>query len=34
MQNFAQGEIKQIGIYYKSTAFSTAHCTTLQAIYA
>ncbi len=34
MQNFAQGEIKQIGIYYKSTSFSTGHCTTLQSIYS
>jgi hypothetical protein len=33
MQNYAQGEIKQIGVYYKSTAFVTGHCTTLQAIY-
>lgn len=33
MQNFAEGEIKQIGIYYKSTAFTTAHATTLQGIY-
>lgn len=34
MQNFAQGEIKQLGVYYKSTAFSTGHCTTLQSIYS
>lgn len=33
MQNYAQGEMKQIGIYYKSTAFVTGHCTTLQSIY-
>lgn len=33
MQNYAQGEMKQIGVYYKSTAFVTGHCTTLQAIY-
>lgn len=33
MQNYALGEIKQIGVYYKSTAFVTGHCTTLQAIY-
>jgi hypothetical protein len=33
MQNFASGELRQIGIYQKSTAFSTAHVTTLQAIY-
>jgi len=32
MQNFAQGEIKQLGVYYKSTAFSTAHLTTIQAL--
>ena len=32
LQNFAVGEIKQLGIYYKSTAFVTAHCTTIQAI--
>lgn len=34
MQNFAEGEIKQIGVYYKSTGFTAAHCTTLQSIYA
>lgn len=34
MQNYAQGEIKQLGVYYKSTAFSTGHCTTLQSIYS
>lgn len=33
MQNFAQGEIKQIGIYQKNTAFATAHVTTLQSVY-
>jgi hypothetical protein len=32
MQNYAQGEIKQLGVYYKSTAFTTAHTTTIQAI--
>jgi hypothetical protein len=34
MQNFAEGEIKQIGVYYKSTGFTTAHVTTLQSVYA
>lgn len=32
MQNFAQGEIKQMGIYQKTTAFATSQTTTLQAI--
>lgn len=32
MQNSALGEMRQIGVYYKSTAFSTAHLTTIQAI--
>lgn len=32
MQNFAQGEIKQMGIYQKTTAFNTSQTTTLQAI--
>jgi hypothetical protein len=32
MQNFAQGEIKQLGIYQKTTAFATSQTTTLQAI--
>lgn len=32
MQNTAQGEIRQIGVYYKSTAFSSAHLTAIQAI--
>jgi hypothetical protein len=32
MQNFAQGEIKQMGIYQKTTAFATAQTTTLQAV--
>ena len=32
MQNYALGEIRQIGVYYKSTAFSSAHITTIQAI--
>ena len=33
MQNFAEGEMRQIGVYYKSTGFTAAHCTTLQSIY-
>lgn len=32
MQDYALGALKQIGIYQKTTAFATAHCTTLQAI--
>lgn len=32
MQNFSQGEIKQMGIYQKTTAFATSQTTTLQAI--
>lgn len=32
MQNYALGEIKQIGIYQKTTAFATSQVTTLQAI--
>lgn len=32
MQNFAQGEIKQMGIYQKTTAFATSQTTTLQAV--
>lgn len=32
IQNYATGEIRQIGVYYKSTAFSSAHITTIQAI--
>lgn len=32
LQNFALGKIRQVGIYQKSTTFSTAHLTTLQAI--
>lgn len=31
MQNFAQGAIKQMGVYYKSTSFATSACTALQA---
>lgn len=33
MQNFATGEIKQLGIYDKSTAFATTNVTALQAVY-
>lgn len=32
MQNFAQGAIKQIGVYQKNVAFSAAQATALQAI--
>lgn len=32
MQNFAQGEIKQLGIYQKTTAFATSQVATLQAV--
>lgn len=32
LQNFAQGEIKQLGIYQKTTAFATSQTTTLQAV--
>lgn len=32
LQNFANGEIKQLGIYQKTTAFATSQTTTLQAI--
>lgn len=32
MQNFAQGEIKQMGIYQKTTAFATSQVATLQAV--
>jgi len=32
MQNFAQGDIKQLGIYQKTTAFATSQTTTLQAV--
>jgi len=34
MQNSAQGELSRISVYQKSTAFTTAHTTTLQAIQA
>ena len=26
--------LNNLGVYYKSTAFSTGHCTTLQSIYS
>lgn len=32
MQNFAVGEIKQLGVYYKSNAFATSHCNAIQSI--
>lgn len=32
LQNYAVGKIRQVGVYQKSTAFSTAHLTTLQGI--
>ena len=32
MQNFANGEMRQIGIYQKTTAFVASQCTTLQAV--
>lgn len=32
MQNFAQGEIKQISVFEKNVAFSAAQCAALQAI--
>lgn len=32
MQNFAQGEIVQLGIYQKTTAFATSQVATLQAV--
>ena len=32
VQNFAQGEIKQMGVYYKSTAFATSACNALQSV--
>lgn len=32
MQNFAQGEIKQLGVYQKTTAFNTTQIATLQAV--
>jgi hypothetical protein len=32
IQNFAQGEIKQMGIYFKSTAFATSQCNAIQTI--
>jgi len=32
IQDFAGGEIKQLGIYDKANAFSTAYCNTLQSV--
>lgn len=32
IQNAAQGEIKQMGVYYKSTSFSTSACNALQSV--
>lgn len=32
MQNFSSGEMRQIGIYQKTTAFVASQCTTLQAV--
>jgi hypothetical protein len=32
MQNYAQGEIKQLGIFQKNTAFATSQCTTIQTV--
>ena len=32
IQNFAEGEIRQIGVYQKTSAFAAAQCTTLNAI--
>lgn len=32
MQNHANGEIKQLGIYQKSSAFTTAQCNTIQSV--
>lgn len=32
IQNFAQGEIKQMGVYYKSTSFATSACNALQSV--
>ena len=32
VQNFAQGEIKQMGVYYTSTAFATSACNALQSV--
>lgn len=32
LQNYAQGEIKQLGVYQKSNAFATSQVTTLQAV--
>jgi hypothetical protein len=32
MQNYANGEMRQIGIYQKTTAFAASQCTTLQGV--
>ena len=32
MQNFAQGEIRQMGVYFKSTAFATSQCNAIQSV--
>lgn len=32
LQEYSGGEIKQLGVWYASTAFTSAHCTTLQSI--
>ena len=32
MQNYAQGEIKQLGIYQKSTAFATSATNGIQTV--
>jgi len=32
IQNAAQGEIKQMGVYYKSTSFATSACNALQSV--
>lgn len=32
LANFANGEIRQVGVYQKTTAYASSQCTTLQAI--
>lgn len=32
MQNAANGEIKQMGVYYKSTSFATSHANAIQSV--
>jgi hypothetical protein len=32
MQNYSLGTIRQLGVYYKSTAFASAHVTTIQGV--